>query len=737
MFQGRFSNLGRARGGALLPAGPVRTAVTPPQPGWRRLLRTLPGRLLLVALATKTLTLALGAPDRSAGLLPTLDGVANLALAVSLGYFAIRLGVRAKRRLLWRVRRKLILSYVFIGFVPALLIVAFFLLGGLLMFFNLSSYLFKTGFDDLKDEAQVLADTAAAEIAREGGPQGARAVLARKQANAVSRFPDLSMAVVSVPGRVERGAGAAPAQPILAGPWRHLDPPEVLPAWVSRGGFAGMLAYTPPDEPDRAQLVIRAAGLPEGPDPAFAVIVDLPVEDVVAERLRETTGIELQSISVAPIGGESVRPVTGRVRDTASTLVGGRISIETTKTKLPWVTFFDYTDWESGRTGSVGLSTRVSVGDIYDRVAGAQSRFRNVSLSDVFLIGLAFIGGLFLVIEVFALVMGFALAKSITGSVHELFTGTERVRQGDFTHRIQIRTRDQLGELADSFNDMTRSIEQLLLEADEKKRLAEELRIARQIQMSLLPSGPLLVPGVAITALCVPAREVGGDYYDFFRLSAHRLGILIADVSGKGTSAALYMAELKGLVLSLSEIYDSPKRLLVEANRIISDNLDNRSFITMTYAILDLQARTLTYARAGHTPLIYLPAPRAGNREAQVLVPEGMVLGLRLAGIEAKFEQLLEEHILAIDRDDVFVFYTDGVTEAMNAAADLFGESRLSRLIEEHGHLTVEELRERILREIEAFVGGADQHDDLTMILVKIEEVAASRTATLAESVAV
>ncbi len=171
------------------------------------------------------------------------------------------------------------------------------------------------------------------------------------------------------------------------------------------------------------------------------------------------------------------------------------------------------------------------------------------------------IGILFLIIEFVALVAGLALARSITGSVHELFAGTERVRQGDFTHKIDIRATDQLGELAESFNSMTASIEDLLRQAAEKKRLEEELRIAHEIQMSLLPQGPLRMPGLSVTALCVPAREVGGDYYDFLPLDAHRVGVLIADVSGKGTSAALYMAELKGLVLSLSRIHTSPRDL--------------------------------------------------------------------------------------------------------------------------------------------------------------------------------
>src|SRR5207247_7616021 len=179
--------------------------------------------------------------------------------------------------------------------------------------------------------------------------------------------------------------------------------------------------------------------------------------------------------------------------------------------------------------------------------------------------------------------------------------GTERVQQADLTHKIPIRSHDQLGELARSFNEMTASIEDLLHEKAEKERLEQELKIARSIQMSLLPQGPLLMPGLAFTAHCEPAREVGGDYYDFLPLDEHRLGILIADVSGKGTSAALYMAELKGLVLSLSQIHSSPRAMMMSANRIIANNLDARSFITMTYAVLDLRAKTRTYARAGHT----------------------------------------------------------------------------------------------------------------------------------------
>ena len=140
----------------------------------------------------------------------------------------------------------------------------------------------------------------------------------------------------------------------------------------------------------------------------------------------------------------------------------------------------------------------------------------------------------------------------------------------------------------------------------------------------------------------MPAREVGGDYYDFFPLGDDRLGVLIADVSGKGTSAALYMAELKGLMLSLSRTCPSPRQLMLTANQIISEHLDSRSFITMTYAVIDLAARTMVYARAGHTPLIYRRERGDGDPSVEVLTPDGLVLGLRIDRGET-FERLLTE----------------------------------------------------------------------------------------------
>jgi phosphoserine phosphatase RsbU/P len=710
---------------ALLPAADRRAGLS------GALLHTLPGRAIVVGLAVRVVIALLGQVGAVPSFLRVVDTVAGLAVAAGATFFIFRLSVIAKRRLLWRVRRKLILSYIFIGFVPALLIVAFFLLCGYLLFFNFGSYLVQSRLRALSEQARFLAQSTALEIQRASG-RGVEDIIARRQLNAADQYPDLSIAVVPVRRECESANAAAITLPVAeqtAGPWAHVDAPRSVPAWIPCSGFSGVMTYvhqkvtTSADED--AHLLVRGVAFPDAARPGYGVVVDLLVNERVRQQLRQETGVELKN--VVPVTKPNARPLRGRTggdRESRATSVTGVLS------NLP--SLMDYRDWSSGGTGTVNVTTGLSASELYERISAAEG-IAGRSLGQGLLLLLFVIGALFLIIEFIALVAGLALAKSITGSVHELFGGTERVRQGDFTNRIAVKSEDQLGELAGSFNSMTASIEDLLQQAAEKKRLEEELRIAHEIQMSLLPQGPLLMPGLSVTALCVPAREVGGDYYDFLPLDEYRVGVLIADVSGKGTSAALYMAELKGLVLSLSEIHRSPRDLLIAANRIIAKHLDARSFITMTYAVIDMQARTMTYARAGHTPLIYVPGD-SDSRRARILIPEGMVLGLKLDNGEM-FERILEEETIQLNAGDLYLFFTDGISEAMNAHDDCFGEHRLGEFVENHSHLPSDQLRERMLREIASFVGDAPQHDDMTMILLKVDEVARPETinAELAE----
>ncbi len=692
-----------------LPAPP------PPDPGRRgpAWLQSRLGRFFAASLVAKAVQAALAAVLGPAAWLDVVGLFVSAALLVALMWALVRLVAYARRRLLWRVRRKLILSYVFIGFVPVLLIIAFFLIAALLMSFQLSAYLVKRGVDDLVDDVAVIAQTAAAELRKTPGA-AVEDILERKRSNASVRYPRVSMAVVPRP---RDGQPASPARAV--GPWEHDDPPTALPGWVGGAGFAGLVTAPPPSGEQDPGLAIRAVGLPEDRQSSWAVVVDVPVDEPVLGELQQSTGIDLTGIGVVPPDATQGEQAA---RSRTVPLVT-RPGLDQEPWAFTWMTIVDYRDWATGRNGALTLSIRFGLREIYNRITGSQSRLGGLSWGEVFILVLGILATLFLIIWGVALVMGFALARSITGSIHQLFVGTERVRLGDFTHRIRVTSKDQLGDLADSFNEMTSSIQDLLRQREEKRRLEEELRIARDIQMSLLPRGALHAPGLTITALCVPAREVGGDYYDLFHLDGGRLGMLIADVAGKGTSAALYMAELKGLMLALSKTFASPKALLIEVNDIISENLDRRSFITMTYAVIDPVARTFTYARAGHTPLLYLPAG-PGPRRAQLLAPSGLVVGLRIEEASRTFDRLLTESTIPMSDGDLFLLFTDGITEAMNAAGDLFEDARLLALVEEHGDESTEVLRERILREIEAFVGDADQHDDMTMILVKVEEAA-------------
>ena len=720
---------------------------------------TWTGRLILGGVAAKLVAALIRWPlGREPGLVAAVDVLGSLALVAAAFLILYRLQQRARRRLLWRVRRKLILSYVFMGVVPALLIVSFFLVAGLILFLNVASYLVRSGLGNVTSDAMNLARVMALEVRRTPGTVDVDEILQQRQQALSSRYPGASIALVptgerscapgenddamlgaappaadpaATPGKGTAGApapaggGQAPRRAVKplpqrrSGPWEHEAPPAELPAWISCRGFGGLLVLPSRRGEGSVRAVLRGVGFVPGLTPAYAVVVDVPKNDALAQRLRESTSIKIGDL--APVSAPGAGTPASGAQVLAAAPRQAADASGSGKRRFPWVAWLEYTDWATGRTDTAAMTIEVNIPDVYDQLSAAQARIQSINVGSILLLLLLVVGLLFLLIEAGALVMGLALARSITGSVHQLFAGTERVRRGDFSHRIEITARDQLGELAESFNQMTASIEDLLRQAEEKKRLEEELRIAREIQMSLLPRGKAAIPGVAITTLCVPAREVGGDYYDLLPIDEDRLAVLIADVAGKGTSAALYMAELKGVVLSLVRTTPSPRQLLIAANRIISEHLDSRAFITMTYAVVDLRARTMTYARAGHTPLIYRTTDDGAQPHVRILTPDGLVLGLRIDNGEL-FERLLQEESIPLRSGDLLLFFTDGISEAMNSEAEMFGEARLAQLVAEHGDLPATELRERMLREIDAFVAGAPQHDDMTMILMKFED---------------
>jgi sigma-B regulation protein RsbU (phosphoserine phosphatase) len=682
-------------------------------------LRSFPGRVLLVGLAIKLQAAIIGFLFPGTWtVLDIVDAIGSLAVVFVAAYLLTKGVVLAKRRLLWRVRRKLILSYVFVGLVPGLLIICFFLIAGFLLFFNVSSYLLQSRVRTLIDQARFTAQSAALE-AEHGDPVDVlRRRLQQRQTIAAARYPYTSYALVPVEGLECPNASAdtgAPARPMRLGDWRHLPAPDRLPRWIRCEGYAGLLAYQVSDGDSRDyHLVIRAVALPDVRRPHWAAIIDVPISLAIEQRLREETGIRLGNVAAdtrakLPEGGV-LEPRPEEPVDGSPGLGQG------------WVTPFDVNDWQTGATSSAVVAIELNPREIYQRISTLST---GLPLGQILLLVLAFIGVLFLTIQFVALVIGFVLARQITGAVHDLFTGTEHLRNRDFTYHIPVRARDQLGELAESFNVMTGEITQLIRENAEKARMEQEMLAAREIQQKLLPSGPLNVPGLAVTAFCEPAREVAGDYFDFLPISPTKLGVLIADVSGKGLPAGLYMAQLKVLVQSLARTHTSPREFLKAVNRVVADNIDTKSFITMSYGVIDLELKQMAFSRAGHCPLIRVPgAAPAGLRRSELIAPDGLVLGLKIDD-GAMFDGMIEEVTVPLTPGDLIVFYTDGISETMNEAFDCYGEPRLAKVLEQYAHLPFEQLRSFIFADLRSFAGSADQHDDMTMILLKVEEQAA------------
>ena len=246
-----------------------------------------------------------------------------------------------------------------------------------------------------------------------------------------------------------------------------------------------------------------------------------------------------------------------------------------------------------------------------------------------------------------------------------------------------------------------------------KERLEEELRIAHTAQMKLLPKEMPQLPGVAIEAVCITANEVGGDYYDFFRIDAHRLGLVIGDVSGKGASAAFIMAELKGIMEALAPQHDSPKTLLLAANETLYGNVDRNIFVSLIYGIIDVRDRRFRFFRAGQCPILLAAHD---TPEVQVLEPHGMGLGLDSG---ANFAGAVEEMTVPLRQGDTLLFYTDGAIEARNPRGEEFTEIRLVTLFQRHQQLPPPEIIGHLIAEIDTFVDTAKSHDDLTFLVLK------------------
>ena len=332
------------------------------------------------------------------------------------------------------------------------------------------------------------------------------------------------------------------------------------------------------------------------------------------------------------------------------------------------------------------------------------------------------ISGLFLVVELVSLVIGVSLTRTITSAVDELYQGTQRVMEGDFSHRIPVRGKDQLAALGVSFNTMTANLERLIVVAKEKERLQSELEIAREVQNQLFPKNVPDMRTLEVTGLCNPARMVSGDYYDFMSLPDATLAFAIGDVAGKGISAALLMAAIQSTMRTQlnagahaaaaaangrSRMQISTARLVSTLNKQLYANTSPEKYATFFFGLYDDESGSLLYTNAGHLQPILI---RCGT--PQLLEVTGTVVG-------AFPFALYEEKSVQLGGSDLLVAYTDGIVEPENEYGEMFGDERLTDLLVKHASTDGAEVIARVMEAVRQWTGEGELQDDMTMLVAR------------------
>jgi sigma-B regulation protein RsbU (phosphoserine phosphatase) len=319
--------------------------------------------------------------------------------------------------------------------------------------------------------------------------------------------------------------------------------------------------------------------------------------------------------------------------------------------------------------------------------------------------------------------------------VAQLYRATQHVDRGDFSHRIPVKSSDQLAELANSFNSMTASIEKLVLEQKEKQRLENELVIAQEVQAQLFPREISQLESLEVHGYCRPARTVSGDYYDFLAVSSDKLILAAGDVSGKGISAALLMATIHSAVRAYGMVgmpvsrepvavgaatgapmmlasgtegvEVSPAALLSLLNHQLYDSTPQEKYATLFLGIYDGASRNLSYSNGGHLPPI-------------IISPDGSILRLDQGGtVVGLFDNLsFDEASVQLKAGDIFLAYSDGITEPENDFGE-FGEQRLIDLVRDNRGLPLTEITALVTGAVDDWIGDKEQPDDITLVLAR------------------
>ncbi len=629
-----------------------------------------------------------------AAAVPAQGGVFSFMkfLAILSGiYLLFRLIAWGRSRLLWSLRNRLIVAYMFIAFVPILLIVSLAVLAGQFLYQQLGAYLL---YEDLHRRIEMLAD--------------------------------ISEHIAAAHGTLPRGITQEEAERILAAQSHAVHDRELsglsiefsndasLLRKIAKGkdSFAGLLQ----EDGNLSLVSLRAIEMPKG---VRIVRLRTPVTPEFLATVAPDLGV-VQLNLTQPYEGKNQRGViysTGGAQYEAA----GYIPARNRKLQPAGFWLDPSVDGVSRLEDAAFVSRDGTVGNprpVFAVFSARPSRLNGrmfTTLGELrgsYLLLFGVLATIFLLIWVAAFITGVVLTRRITKAVADLYQATQYVQSGDFTHRVRIERRDQLGVLGESFNQMTGSISGLIEEQKKRQRLENEIFIAREVQNQLFPQKLPEVPGVEIEAICKAARSVSGDYYDFIQLSPTHLAIAVADISGKGISAALLMASLQAALRSQMLVEGSESmstaELVSRLNKHLVRNTGDDRFATFFIAVYDSSTRILRYTNAGHLPSFLISKDAALHLDVG-----GMVLGV----LE---ECCYEEGKVNVPHDSLLVGYSDGLVEPENVYGEEFGIRRLQQAAVYVQGAPPKVVAESLMAAAEEWAGTPEQADDMTVVVARL-----------------
>ncbi len=642
-----------------------------------------------------------------------------LALAIAGIYYLARLIGFVRHRLLWRLRRRLIVTYIFIAVVPLALIAVLLVRGASIINGQFAAYLVNLRLRNHADELRQLNRVVIHEI-HQAAPADPAKLLDGLQAFFSS---ELAQHTVSYPG-LEITLRLASQTRAFRMDGSPLPKPITTPPWLTADEFTDVVA-------DQGRIALRSVARTQVSGGELVVTLSQPITPQLLDLVGE--GIGPVGILVPPTAqgaggvpsGTSAppRPGAGQTEEISP----GTISSKSVPLPRPVYRFLDYevsgysplepVDWSSDKGETLSEPVVIYASSRIVALNG-QMILTLGRYSQIYVSGFVALCVIFLIIEILALVVGVRLTRSMTSAVDELYDATERVKAGDFTYRIGMRAHDQISALGEAFDSMTTSVQRLLRESQEKSKLDSELAIAREVQNQLFPRSAPEIEGFDVFGVCKPASGVSGDYYDFFRLPGGYVGLVVGDVSGKGISAALLMATIQAALHA--QFYDgrssgqaeqsapvSTAEVVARLNSQLYESTPMEKYATFFYAVYDPRTAQLTYTNAGHlAPVLF----RKGSMER--LKVGGTVVGL-FPGQE------YEQATLQMEPGDLLLAFTDGLTEPENTYGEEFGDERLFNAARRALSAPPESIVEEIYRSVSDWTGSPELQDDMTLILAR------------------